>query len=65
MRVMPAVIWRPIARLPAGNRLFAAVLVPAMAFGPASLTRRGAGGGPDGRLADAGHDQRDLTADAA
>ena len=32
MRVMPAVIWRPIARLIAGNRLFAAVLVPAIAL---------------------------------
>ncbi len=32
MRVMPAVIWRPIARLIAGNRLFAAVLVPALAL---------------------------------
>ena len=32
MRVMPAVTWRPIARLIAGNRLFAAVLVPAIAL---------------------------------
>ncbi len=32
MRVMPAVIWRPIARLIAGNRLFAAVLLPAIAL---------------------------------
>src|ERR1700691_1375184 len=29
---MPAVIWRPIARLIAGNRLFAAVLLPAIAL---------------------------------
>ncbi len=42
-----------------------ACLAAAMTFGPASLTRRGASGGPDGRLADAGHDKRDLTADAA
>jgi len=42
-----------------------ACLAAAMAFGAAGLTRRGAGGGPDGRLADAGHDKRDLTADAA
>jgi hypothetical protein len=41
-----------------------ACLAAAMAFGSADLTRRGAGGGPDGRLADAGHDKRDLTADA-
>ena len=41
-----------------------ACLAAAMAFGAAGLARRGAGGGPDGRLADAGHDQRDLTADA-
>jgi len=41
-----------------------ACLAAAMAFGTADLTRRGAGGGPDGRLADAGHDKRDLTADA-
>ena len=41
-----------------------ACLAAAMAFGPAGLTRRGASGGPDGRLADAGHDKRDLTADA-
>jgi hypothetical protein len=40
-----------------------ACLAAAMAFGPAGLARRGAGGGPDGRLADAGHDQRNLTAD--
>ena len=41
-----------------------ACLAAAMAFGPAGLARRGASGGPDGRLADAGHDERDLTADA-
>jgi hypothetical protein len=41
-----------------------ACLAAAMAFGTAGLTRRGASGGPDGRLADAGHDERDLTADA-
>ncbi|MCW2892466.1 MAG: hypothetical protein JWO75_1955 [Actinomycetia bacterium] len=41
-----------------------ACLAAAMAFGTAGLARRGAGGGPDGRLADAGHDQRNLTADA-
>jgi hypothetical protein len=41
-----------------------ACLAAAMAFGPAGLARRGAGGSPDGRLADSGHDQRDLTADA-
>ena len=41
-----------------------ACLAAAMAFGTASLARLGAGGGPDGRLADAGHDQRNLTADA-
>jgi hypothetical protein len=41
-----------------------ACLAAAMAFGPAGLTRHGAGGGPDGRLADAGHDKRDLAADA-
>jgi hypothetical protein len=42
-----------------------ACLAAAMTFGAAGLTRRGASGGPDGRLADAGHDKRDLTADAA
>ncbi len=42
-----------------------ACLAAAMAFGTAGLTRHGASGGPDGRLADAGHDKRDLTADAA
>ncbi len=42
-----------------------ACLAAAMAFGAAGLARRGAGGGPDGRLTDAGHDQRNLTADAA
>jgi hypothetical protein len=41
-----------------------ACLAAAMALRPADLTRRGAGGGPDGRLADAGHDQRNLAADA-
>ena len=41
-----------------------ACLAAAMAFGTAGLARRGAGGGPDGRLADTGHDQRNLTADA-
>jgi hypothetical protein len=41
-----------------------ACLAAAMAFGPAGLPRRGASGGPDGRLADAGHDERDLAADA-
>lgn len=41
-----------------------ACLAAAVAFGPAGLTRRDASGGPDGRLADAGHDKRDLTADA-
>jgi hypothetical protein len=41
-----------------------ACLAAAMAFGTAGLARRGAGGGPDDRLADAGHDQRNLTADA-
>jgi 4-amino-4-deoxy-L-arabinose transferase-like glycosyltransferase len=41
-----------------------ACLAAAMAFGTARLARRGAGGSPDGRLTDAGHDQRNLTADA-
>jgi hypothetical protein len=41
-----------------------ACLAAAMAFGTAGLAGRGTGGGPDGRLADAGHDQRNLTADA-
>lgn len=41
-----------------------ACLAAAMAFGTARLPRGGAGGGPDGGLADARHDQRDLTADA-
>jgi dolichyl-phosphate-mannose-protein mannosyltransferase len=41
-----------------------ACLAAAMTFGTASRSRRGASGGPDGRLADAGHDKRDLTADA-
>ncbi len=30
MRVMPAVLWRSITRLIAGNRLFAAALIPAL-----------------------------------
>jgi hypothetical protein len=42
-----------------------ACLAAAMAFGAAGLTRRDAGGGPDGRLADTGHDQRNLTSDAS
>src|SRR5487761_112503 len=37
-----------------------ACLAAAMAFGTAGLARRGPGGSPDGRLADAGHDQRNL-----
>jgi hypothetical protein len=41
-----------------------ACLAAAMAFGTAGLTRHGTGSSPDGRLADAGHDERDLTADA-
>jgi len=41
-----------------------ACLAAAMAFGTANLARRGPSGGPDGRLTDAGHDQRNLTADA-
>jgi hypothetical protein len=41
-----------------------ACLAAAMALGPAGLARHGAGGRPDSRLADARHDQRDLTADA-
>ena len=41
-----------------------ACLAAAMAFGSAGLARRGPGGGPDGRLTDARHDQRNLTADA-
>ncbi len=41
-----------------------ACLAAAMAFGTAGLARLGAGGSPDSRLADAGHDQRNLTADA-
>lgn len=32
MRVVPAVAWRPFSRLIAGNRLFAAVLIPALAL---------------------------------
>src|ERR1700758_2206458 len=32
LRVKPAVIWRSIPRLIAGNRLFAAVLIPALAL---------------------------------
>ena len=41
-----------------------ACLAAAMAFGSALLPRDGAGGGPDRGLADAGHHERDLTADA-
>jgi hypothetical protein len=41
-----------------------ACLAAAMAFGTANLARRGPGGGPDRRLTDARHDQRNLTADA-
>jgi hypothetical protein len=41
-----------------------ACLAAAMALSPAGLARRVAGGGPDGRLADARDDQRNLTADA-
>jgi 4-amino-4-deoxy-L-arabinose transferase-like glycosyltransferase len=41
-----------------------ACLAAAMAFGTAGLARRGPGGSPDDRLADARHDQRNLTADA-
>ena len=41
-----------------------ACLAAAMALRPARLAGGGAGGGADGSLADAGHDQRDLTADA-
>ncbi len=41
-----------------------ACLAAAMAFGSAGLARRGPGGGPDGRLTDARHDQRNLAADA-
>ena len=40
-------------------------LAVAVAFGSARLARRGAGGGPDRRLADAGDDQRDLAPDTA
>ena len=42
-----------------------ACLAVAVAFGSARLARRGAGGGPDSRLADAGDDQRDLAPDTA
>jgi hypothetical protein len=42
-----------------------ACLAVAVAFGSARLPRRGASGGPDGRLADAGDDQRDLAPDTA
>ena len=42
-----------------------ACLAAAMAFGTARLPRGGTGGGSDGGLADASHDQRDLTTDAA
>jgi len=41
-----------------------ACLAAAMAFGAAGFARRGPGGSPHGRLTDAGHDQRNLTADA-
>jgi hypothetical protein len=41
-----------------------ACLAAAMAFGSARLARRGAGRGADRGLADTGHDQRNLTADA-
>ena len=41
-----------------------ACLAAAMTFGPARLARRGAGGSPDDRLTEAGHDERNLTADA-
>jgi hypothetical protein len=41
-----------------------ACLAAAMAFGSASLARRGAGRGPDGRLADPRHHERNLAADA-
>jgi hypothetical protein len=41
-----------------------ACLAAAMAFGSSRRTRRDAGGGPDGRLTESGHDQRNLTADA-
>jgi hypothetical protein len=40
-----------------------ACLAVAVAFGSARLARRGASGGPDSRLADAGDDQRDLAPD--
>jgi len=41
-----------------------ACLAAAMTFGTAGLAGRGTGRGPHGGLADAGHDQRNLTADA-
>jgi hypothetical protein len=41
-----------------------ACLAAAMAFSPANLTRRRASGGSDRGLADTGHDERNLTADA-
>jgi hypothetical protein len=41
-----------------------ACLAAAMALSPAGLLRRGPGGSPDGGLADARHDQRDLAEDA-
>jgi hypothetical protein len=41
-----------------------ACLAAAMAFGTTSLAGRGAGRGADGRLADARHHERNLTADA-
>jgi hypothetical protein len=42
-----------------------ACLAVAVAFGPARLARRVAGGSTEGRLADAGDDQRDLAPDTA
>ena len=42
-----------------------ACLAAAMTLRPAGRSRLRPGGGPDGRLADSGHDQRDLTADAS
>jgi hypothetical protein len=41
-----------------------ACLAVAMTLGATGLPRRRPGGGADGRLADAGHDQRNLSADA-
>ena len=42
-----------------------ACLAAAMALGTARLTRHDPSGGPDRRLADTGHDQRNLTPDAS